>query len=581
MADLIGVIPNQAAAVLDTRKKLCESLAVQFSAASTTADQRAIQRTMDVLVARNDDVLSMAMRTAGGKLVAASGDHSRWNNLSKTKSTPGQVQVPIYDGEDQWGSVEVKFGPVSPGGTLGLPVRPVFGMLCFVGVAGFFAYLFFIKKALKHLDPSAVIPGRVKHTLDVLAEGVILMDHNEQIVLANSTFAENVGQPGPSLLGRKASELNWIAPTSSEPGLWFPWLQSMRDGKTQRGRVLPLMSTSGSVRKFAVNGAPIRDGKGAVRGALATFDDVTEVEEKNDELQRTVQLLEKSRDDVEEKNRELATTNRLIETKVLQRTEELRASMEAAQAADRAKSAFLANISHELRTPMHGILSFAKFGERKIDQASKEKLLTYFQRIRGSGEGLMVLLNNLLDLSKAQAGRADYDMQPAQLALVVESVLDELSALSKDSQVQLAFTSPTFDTTGTFDTFRITQVVRNIVGNALKFSKPGGVVTVTVTDGTLDSHGRSVDALELSVADDGVGIPGEELENIFEPFTQSQRTDTGAGGTGLGLSICKEIVTDHGGRIQAINRPGGGAQVTFLIPKTCVTTPSFRLKAHG
>ena len=248
---------------------------------------------------------------------------------------------------------------------------------------------------------------------------------------------------------------------------------------------------------------------------------------------------------------------------------DLRQTAERAEAANRSKSLFLANMSHELRTPMHGILSYAQFGVTKIDRVSREKLLSYFQEIKDSGAGLMRLLNDLLDLSKLDAGKMTYAMTRNDLEQVVDTSLSLFSAVAEIRAVQLDFlpVDESVDTAAVFDNGRLTQVVKNLLSNAIKFTGDGTSITVSITEGLTDLNGEEVPSLELTVADEGAGIPEEDLESIFDSFTQSKTTDLGAGGTGLGLAICREIVASHFGWIKAENRPEGGAVFTSAIPK--------------
>lgn len=567
LADMTGLIPNQRAAVFEARKAFCESLAVHFSSSIET-DPEAVLHTMETIVQRNDGILSMRIGTMDDRVLAASGDHGPWVEVSAKKAVPNQVVVPILKQGEQWGEVQIRFATMTAQAFFGLPSGDLIELVLFVGVLGFFVFLIFIRKTIRQLDPSAVIPGRVKSTLDVLAEGVVLMDKNERIVLANATFSRLAQREAPSLVGRRASELDWLVANTGDDTERLPWLRAMDERQQQTGVILPLKEESGFVRRLAVNGAPILDPKGAVRGVLATFDDVTEIEEKNTQLSQMVELLEAARDEVSLKNEELRATNQVIETKVRERTDDLRQSMEAAQAADRAKSEFLANISHELRTPMHAILSFAQFGEKKIDRASKEKLLQYFKNIKDSGDSLLGLLNDLLDLSKAQAEKMIYSVERTALDELARRVIAEFESVADTANVQLEFASLVDETTADLDGGRVTQVMRNLLSNAIKFSEQGSVIKVSLTDGAIDrSRGEAVEALEISIADEGVGIPEDELEVVFDPFTQSRRTKSGSGGTGLGLAICREIVRGHGGWIRASLRPSGGTLMQFALPR--------------
>lgn len=243
----------------------------------------------------------------------------------------------------------------------------------------------------------------------------------------------------------------------------------------------------------------------------------------------------------------------------------LRLAKDMAESANRAKSEFLANMSHELRTPMHAILSFAELGESKTGSAPPEKIVHYFERILQSGKRLLAILNDLLDLSRLEAGKMQYNMQPQDLLACVQEAADELQPLCVAKRLSLRITPPDIDTTLAFDGLRISQVVRNLLGNAIKFTLEGGQIDVSFDTGHLPSD-KTVDVLQLTVRDQGIGIPEDELESIFDKFIQSSKTQTGAGGAGLGLAICREIVRDHGGEIIARNNAEGGASLIVYLP---------------
>jgi len=242
--------------------------------------------------------------------------------------------------------------------------------------------------------------------------------------------------------------------------------------------------------------------------------------------------------------------------------EQLRQAKAAAELANKAKSEFLANISHELRTPMHGILSYSQFGIQRIDKVSKDKLLEYFSEIDDSGNRLMVLLNDLLDLAKLEAGKMNYRIETSNLKDQISHVIKELSATSQEKGIQVQGPS-SFDIQELqFDRNRIAQVLRNLLSNAIKFSNPGGKIRFETSE--IKEFGALF--LLVTVVDQGPGIPGGEQGTIFGKFIQSSKTKTGAGGTGLGLAICKQIVEYHGGRIWAENNPEGGALFCFTLP---------------
>jgi signal transduction histidine kinase len=240
-------------------------------------------------------------------------------------------------------------------------------------------------------------------------------------------------------------------------------------------------------------------------------------------------------------------------------TETLRSERDAAEKANQAKSLFLANISHELRTPMHGILSFARFGQQKIDSAPKEKLQSYFDEIYDSGARLMNLLNDLLDLSKLEAGKIEYNMREENLVDIAGAVLSEMKAFAEERKLRLELTRSVPEVLVKCDAERIMQVLRNLVSNAVKFSEPASTIQVEVA--------RTADANFFRVMNRGVGIPAAEWETIFDKFVQSSQTRTGAGGTGLGLAISREIVHGHSGKIFVTSVPGERTTFTVQLPK--------------
>ncbi len=274
-------------------------------------------------------------------------------------------------------------------------------------------------------------------------------------------------------------------------------------------------------------------------------------------------------DDLKVAEERVRRHNQHLEKTVQERTRLLEASMQRAEAANVAKSEFLANMSHELRTPMHAILSFSRFGTKKIGTVTDEKLKYYFDMINDSGNRLLRLLNDLLDLAKLEAGKMSFDFAKVNLVKCIETSVAEQETRLLDTKLRVEFKPPTFDTVGVFDGDRIGQVVTNLLSNAIKFSPENGTVKIEIEEASLLPEGATVPELALSikVIDEGIGIPAAELESVFDKFIQSSKTSQGSGGTGLGLSISKEIIDGHGGYIRAEESPLGGACFRFVIPR--------------
>lgn len=261
----------------------------------------------------------------------------------------------------------------------------------------------------------------------------------------------------------------------------------------------------------------------------------------------------------------LRKTRENIEHTVERRTADLKEIKEKAEKANKAKSEFLANISHEIRTPLHGILSFAELGMQRSQVLTHDKIYHYFYRVNESGNRLMVLLNNLLDLAKLETGRVEYRITEEDVIRIIKPAIDDFAVSAGNKGIVISMQQPEFKTLVTCDSYKIGQVIRNLLSNAIKFSPEGRVINISFDETGIEIDGENKAGIKIIVANDGSNIPPGELQTIFDKFIQSSQTPDVSGGTGLGLAICREIIHAHKGQIWAENTKTGVA-FNFVLP---------------
>jgi len=225
-------------------------------------------------------------------------------------------------------------------------------------------------------------------------------------------------------------------------------------------------------------------------------------------------------------------------------------------------SCIISNMSHEFRTPMHAILSFANFGIKKIQQAPREKLLHYFEQIKLSANRLMPLINDLLDLYHLESGTHLLQTRLQDIVPIIMLVIQEQQVIANEKQIKISFIPPQYKTVTSFNKIGIIKVVRNILQNAIYFSDSNTDIRITIESLTENEKKWLV----VQFSDEGIGIPEEELGKIFSKFYQSDQNRPHGGGTGIGLAICKYIVFEHGGKIWAKNNADKGASFYFTLP---------------
>lgn len=303
-----------------------------------------------------------------------------------------------------------------------------------------------------------------------------------------------------------------------------------------------------------------------------------ELRQINEELQEKTQLLEKSEAELKAQQEELQQTNEELEEKA-NLLEEQKEKLEVAkmevetkarelEVTSKYKSEFLANMSHELRTPLNSILILAQILSENKNRSLGDKEVEFARNIYSSGTDLLNLINEILDLSKVEAGRIELDIDEVDMASLtqdIRSMFQEVAA-SKSIGFQINFDPESFDTPVMSDAQRLSQILRNLLSNAFKFTEAGGSVNLDIRK-TKGTGVRHEELILFRVQDTGIGIPEDKLGIVFEAFQQADgSTKRKFGGTGLGLSISRELAHALGGEIHVESEEGKGSIFSLYLP---------------
>lgn len=304
VAGLLGLIPNVGTAAQKNRSAFCEATAISFMALAPRMNEEQIRETFNAIRERNPEVESLAVRTnESQELLFAAGPHEDlWETRGNVPQSSREFIVPITASGQHWGQLEVRFQEVSAG-PFGNIMRPEFSLSIFLGAGLFISFSIYLRKVLRHLNPSQVIPSRVREALDALAEGLLVIDTDCRIVLANSAFAQHVHLQVEALIGKNANEVGFrhLADVKNTE---LPWKITVSSGQALRGVIMKIGSGS-MERTFSVSSVPIHDEKQKCRGVVASFEDVTELDRKQKELRDALSSLKQSSEEIRQQNREL------------------------------------------------------------------------------------------------------------------------------------------------------------------------------------------------------------------------------------------------------------------------------------
>ncbi len=383
--------------------------------------------------------------------------------------------------------------------------------------------------------------GYLRGVLDTLSEGLIIVDRNDRVLDCNETLLRmhampridgasfEPGRVGTRLFGADGHELQ-----AHER----PTQQVLASGQPQRDQLVRIVRADGTVSWVSVNATPLRRGDAAEPyAALSTLTDIS----------RHV-----------EAEQQLRSANEGLEQRVRERTVELQRAVEAAQRASQAKSEFLSRMSHELRTPLNAILGFAQLLNmaRQLPEADLQKV----RQIETAGWHLLALINDVLDLSRIEAGAMSTSSEPVEIGALFDETLPMVQTLAASRRVLLS--PPPAEPGGAWvlaDRTRLKQVLANLLSNAVKYNREGGSVTVTMSS---PSAGRR----EIAVSDTGRGFEAAQLQQLYQPFTRFEREGETTEGTGIGLVITRRLVDLMGGTIRVESKAGAGSVFRVDLP---------------
>ena len=520
--------PDQRRATMLGRSRLCEAIAIDCAIHLNRSDMTSARCLLDTLVARNDQLLSAGLRRTNDRLDAETGNHVAFWGEESLQTTDTHLSIPLEIGSGTWGHLELVFMPLSESGLMGFMQRPWTRFVLVVCSISFCSIYFYLGFVLQQLDPSQSVPKRVRTALDSLTEGLLLTDRKGRVVLANEAFAAWAGRTPEKLIGQLATRFPWVQIGDKEenekipPALRFPWLRAIVDQAPQTRWLMKLRDHDKNELTVIANSSPLVGHDGDYRGVMTSFEDVSELERHKVELSH---------------------------------------AKSAADRANQAKSMFLANMSHEIRTPMNAILGYTEvLRNGYVDsEVNRQK---YLATIHNSGEHLLALINDILDLSKIEAGNMEIEREECVTQVLLAQTVSTLLIKAQQKGITLRYeTDRTVPGKIATDAFRLKQALLNLIGNAIKFTDCGGV---TVIVRTVEEDQRQL--LAFDVIDTGTGIAAEQQKKIFDPFSQADSSITRKfGGTGLGLSISKQIAEKLGGGIRVESVPGQGSRFSLII----------------
>lgn len=592
--------------VFAARKTLSESLAIEYAILAASGQQSALEGAMKALVARDTAIQSMAIQVIGGERLVVVGDHDRyWVDPPGRQSTMAHMQVPIHKASSPWAMLQISFKPIhlSPEERWLTGAWPRF--VAVVAVLTFIGALALMRRTLRQLDPSEVIPPRVKDALDSLTDSVVLVDRSGSIVLANEAFCRVSQQSLSSILGRPLSQFRW-EPDSDGPSsttLVYPWERAIEFKTLQQGMRVGFRGPDDAFHMLSVTSMPILEEGDAVKGILVSFHDVTDVDQAKAQLREAITKLEQSQFKVVAQNEQLEQANDALRQEVEER-KRIQAEREDLnrKLLERSRSVGMADVAS---TVLHNVGNVLNSLNISVDVAMRALKRVPVDDIAVIASLLQQHRHELVHyLSEDAQGK----QIPAYLVMLAESVTQnqtlverELIGLSRNvdhirhvvnrqvhlarpermmcepvrfrelMEQALAIYRPALDRRGCeiverydkdlegfCDRHQVLQILVNLVSNAQNAmdAVPNQSHRLTLHVGVAKDRPGFV---RFEIIDTGVGIAGDHLPRLF-----TQRFTTRSDGHGIGLHSAALAAKSLGGTLQA-KSDGLGRGATFVL----------------
>ncbi|MGW8256957.1 MAG: diguanylate cyclase, partial [Thermoguttaceae bacterium] len=299
-----GLIPNRYEIMKGERVNICKTIALHASSLVSRGSREGANELLRMLVDSRNDVISAGLRRKDSRLWMDVGKHAKhWNLPPSKQSTDAEIKTPLMGATQHWGQLEVCFKPLRKSGFFGLLQSPFLQLIVFTSVSCFLLYVVFLSRMLRGMDPSKAVPDRVRSALNVLAEGLVVLDQNERIMLANSAFEEILGLTVQELQGRRISTLPWEVQGAQVET--YPWSKALKEGTIQSGTMFRLQVRGNESRTFLINAAPVRNAENDIMGVVVSLEDITPLEKERNELNKTLIQLKHSREEISRQNEEL------------------------------------------------------------------------------------------------------------------------------------------------------------------------------------------------------------------------------------------------------------------------------------